>query len=252
MANFATHITVGMLVSAAGATLTMAANVVTPTELVTLALTGAFGSVLPDVDLEKSRPSEAIFLGLALFLAFAVLFKIGFAYSIVEMWMIWLGTFFGVRYLAHAVFHRITHHRGIFHSLLASVFFGVVTAVLFFHLFNAPAALSWLAGLFMMLGYLTHLVLDEIYSVDVYNERIKASFGTALKPIDFDHLGASASMVAALALACWLAPAPWTFIDAFRAADVASLLNDHLLPKDHNWFGLGASLQHLASVLTKR
>jgi hypothetical protein len=30
-------------------------------------------------------------------------------------------------------------------------------------------------------GYLSHLVLDEIYSVDVRNVRIKSSFGTALK-----------------------------------------------------------------------
>jgi LexA-binding, inner membrane-associated putative hydrolase len=252
MANFATHITVGTLVSAAAATLTMAANVVTPTELVTLAMTGAFGSVLPDVDLEKSRPSEAIFLGLGLFLAFAVLFKIGFAYSIVEMWLIWLGTFIGVKYIGHMVFHRITHHRGIFHSLLAALFFGVVTAIVFDRGFGVAPALAWLAGAFMVVGYLTHLVLDELYSVDVYNERIKASFGTALKPFDFDHPAASLSMAAALGLALWLAPAPWTFFDAFRAVDLATLLNERLLPKDHNWFGLAASLNQLASLMIHR
>jgi hypothetical protein len=32
------------------------------------------------------------------------------------------------------------------------------------------------------IGYLTHLVLDEFYSVDLFNRKIKRSFGTALKP----------------------------------------------------------------------
>jgi membrane-bound metal-dependent hydrolase YbcI (DUF457 family) len=248
MANFATHIAVGTIVSGAAATLTLAASVVTPAELMTLALTGAFGSVLPDVDLEKSRPSQAIFLGLALFLSFAVLFKIGVAYSIAEMWLIWLGTFLGVRFGAHAIFHRISHHRGIFHSLLAAAFFGVITAIAFTYGFGATPALAWLGAAFMVLGYLTHLILDELYSVDVYNERIKASFGTALKPFDFEHPGASVAMTVALLAALWLAPAPWTFLEAFRAVDLASLLNERLLPKDHNWFGLGASLAQLAGM----
>ncbi len=249
MANFATHIGVGTVVSAAAATLTLAANVVTPTELLTLALTGAFGSVLPDVDLEKSRPSHAIFLGLALFLSFAVLFRIGVSYSIIEMWLIWLGTFVIIRFGGHALFHRISRHRGIFHSLLAAAFFATLTAVVFVQMFGATPALAWLGGAFMALGYITHLVLDELYSVDVYNERVKASFGTAIKPFDFDRPGASVAMAAALALAVWFSPPPWTFFEAFRTVDLASLLNERLLPKDNNWFGLGASLAQLASLL---
>jgi hypothetical protein len=30
-------------------------------------------------------------------------------------------------------------------------------------------------------GFLTHLILDEIYSIDVHGVRLKKSFGTALK-----------------------------------------------------------------------
>jgi hypothetical protein len=34
-----------------------------------------------------------------------------------------------------------------------------------------------------LLGYVTHLVLDEAASVDLLGRRVKRSFGTALKPI---------------------------------------------------------------------
>ena len=59
MANFRTHLAVGTIATGLLATMTMAANVVTPNQVVTLALAGAFGSVLPDIDLERSRSSRA-------------------------------------------------------------------------------------------------------------------------------------------------------------------------------------------------
>ena len=50
------------------------------------------GSVLPDIDLKESRPSRALFAGLAVFLSFCVLFAVANRYSIAEMWIAWLGT----------------------------------------------------------------------------------------------------------------------------------------------------------------
>ena len=38
-----------------------------------------------------------------------------------------------------------------------------------------------MSGLFVSVGYVIHLVLDEIYSVDLTGARVKRSFGTALK-----------------------------------------------------------------------
>ena len=67
MANFTTHIAVGTIVSGALATLTLAANVVAPENLVAVTMAGVLGSVLPDIDLKDSRPSRAMFAGLAIF-----------------------------------------------------------------------------------------------------------------------------------------------------------------------------------------
>src|SRR5215475_16029452 len=93
MANFPTHIAVGTVVSGALATVTVAADMVAPENIVAVTLAGVLGSVLPDIDLEESRPARAMFSGLAIFFSFAVLFGLERKYSIVEMMALWLGTF---------------------------------------------------------------------------------------------------------------------------------------------------------------
>ena len=75
MADFKTHIAVGVVASGMLSTLTMAAAIVPAEDLVTLAICGAIGSVLPDIDLQNSRASQAMFGGLGLVLAFSVLFN---------------------------------------------------------------------------------------------------------------------------------------------------------------------------------
>ncbi len=64
MANFPTHILVGTVVAGSLATLTLAADVIAPENLVAVTLAGALGSVLPDIDLKDSRPSRALFAAL--------------------------------------------------------------------------------------------------------------------------------------------------------------------------------------------
>ena len=62
MANFATHLAVGIIGSGALATLTQASGMVPQTDIVTLACAGAIGAILPDIDLGKQRwqPGPAI------------------------------------------------------------------------------------------------------------------------------------------------------------------------------------------------
>ena len=69
MANFTTHIAVGTVVAGGLATLTLAADVVAPENLVAVTMAGVLGSVLPDIDLKDSRPSRAMFAGLGVFVA---------------------------------------------------------------------------------------------------------------------------------------------------------------------------------------
>jgi hypothetical protein len=137
----------------------------------------------------------------------------------------------------HAIFHRLSVHRGIWHSILAGVFCAAATAIIFKSLLERHEGVAWLAGGFLFVGYLVHLILDELYSVDVMDTRIKSSFGTALKLIDTRHPIASASMAVAAALAVWAAPATKTFTEGISSRDMWTGLNQRLLPQE-TWFGI--------------
>ncbi len=237
MANFSTHIGAGTVVAGALATLTLAADVVAPENLVAVTMAGVLGSVLPDIDLKDSRPSRLMFAGLAVFFSFAVLFNTAIKLSVAEMWIAWLGTLVIVRYGVHAVFHRLSIHRGIWHSLLAGAFCAVATAVVFYRILGRHEGVAWLAGGFMFVGYLTHLVLDEMYSVDVMDTRIKASFGTAFKLFDSRNYTASAAMAAALGLVIMVAPPTDTFVKGLNSRNLWSELQSRMLPAG-KWFGV--------------
>ena len=237
MANFTTHIAVGTVVSGAIATLTLAADVVAPENLVAVTLAGVLGSVLPDIDLKDSRPGRAMFAGLAIFFSFAVLFNAATKYSVAELWILWLGTLVGVRYGLRYIFKRVSVHRGIWHSVLAGAFCSIATAVVYYHVLGRHEGVAWLAAGFMMIGYLTHLILDELYSVDVMDTRIKASFGTALKLIDRRYLGASVAMACATGIAIMAAPPTKTFTEGIGSRGLWTGLHQRLLPSD-KWFGL--------------
>ena len=245
MANFTTHIAIGTVVSGALATLTLAADVVAPENLVAVTLAGVLGSVLPDIDLKESRPSRAMFAGLAIFFSFAVLFNAATKFSIAELWILWLGTLVAVRYGLHILFHRVSVHRGIWHSILAAVFSAVATAIIFNRVLGKPEGVAWLAGAFMFAGFITHLTLDEIYSVDVMDTRIKSSFGTALKLFDRRHIAASLAMASATALAIMVSPSTTTFVEGLGSRTMWSGLQQRLLPTD-KWFGL-IETPHFAS-----
>lgn len=242
MANFSTHIAIGTLVSGSLATLTLAVDAVSPENIVAVTLAGVLGSVLPDIDLKDSRPARALFSGLAVFFAFAVLFTTAGRYSVAEMLILYVGTLLLVRYGGKWLFFKMSYHRGIWHSLLAAAFVSFFTAVVYYYVLGRPDAVAWLAAGFMFIGYLTHLTLDEIYSVDVMDTRLKVSFGTALKLLDARHWGHSTAMAAAAVLAFALTPSTKLFVHNITSPSLWSSLHGQLLPKNGApWFGVNVS-----------
>lgn len=237
MANYATHIGVGTVVCGALATLTVGADVIGPESIMAVTLAGVAGSVLPDIDLRDSRASIILFSGMAVFASFCVLFVNADRYSIAELWILWLGSMAFVRYGLHAVFHRFSVHRGAWHSLLAGLLWAAVTAVLFHRVLGLHEGVAWLGGGFMFVGYLTHLVLDEIYAVDFMGNRLKASFGSALKFVDTRYPAKSMAMAAVTALVLFVAPSPKPFVEAISSPSLWTGLNERLLPTD-KWFGV--------------
>lgn len=246
MANFTTHIGAGTVQAGVLATLTLAADVVAPENLVAVTLAGVLGSVLPDIDLKDSRASQTMFAGLGVFSSFVVLFAFAEKFSVVELMLLWLGTLVAVRYGLHAAFHKLSVHRGVWHSLLAGLFLAAITASILYYVLGRHEGVAWLGGGFLFLGYMQHLVLDEIYSVDVMNRRIKSSFGTALKIYDSRYRAASIAMAVATALALYVTPPAKTFVEGVMQRELWAGLNQRLLPEG-KWFGLISAPRYVST-----
>jgi hypothetical protein len=235
MADFATHMGWGAVGAGLAASATYAADIVPSGELLTLTTAGVIGSVLPDIDLEKAIPSRSLFTGLGLALAFVVLFNFRATYSITELWLIWLAVFVAIRFGAYHIFHRTAVHRGIFHSLLAGLFFMALTAVIIAYSLGRDPVVAWMAGLFVFFGYVIHLVLDEIYSVDVTGARLKRSFGSAFKLFDRHSKSASLLMAGALVATLLITPPSEDFRRIMRPGQVTQFFRERMLPQN-GWF----------------
>lgn len=200
MANFRTHLFVAAGASGVAAIACMKAGAAPSDETPALLVLGAFGGLLPDIDSDHSVPIKISFNLLAFTLAFLAMFVFVGRYTVLELAAIWLGVFAAVRWLVLEVFVSLTTHRGAIHSLLAAGFFALSTVSLSHHLFAKPYPVSWLYGAFVGFGFAVHLLLDELFSVDLLNRRVKSSFGSAFKIASVKSWRASLVLVLATAM----------------------------------------------------
>ncbi len=85
-----------------------------------------------------------------------------------------------VRFGLGEILRRYTVHRGMFHSLPAAAIAGLITSMV---CACDVVAFKFVKVGAVMLGYVVHLVLDEIWSFEAKRGRfrVKKSFGTAMK-----------------------------------------------------------------------
>ena len=238
MANFKTHLSVAAALSGVLATGFLEVGVATPKDVWLYFALGTLGGILPDIDANHSIPGRMLFSFFALVAAFLTLFSRAGAggYSIAELSILWAVTYVVVRYVIFQLFARLSVHRGVFHSLLAAAFFGFLTTSLAYHLFRLSTLGAWMTGLFVSVGYVIHLVLDEVYSVDLTGARIKRSFGTALK-LSSSHMKATALLVLATILVFFMTPSAERFVHTVLSFDTYKSIKGQLLPKA-GWFKL--------------
>lgn len=206
MANFTTHLYGAAFMSSAAALGVYAMGWAGAGLTQVLFLLGVVGGILPDIDSDSSKPVRAFFTVLGVAAAFFVGFALVERFPPLELALIWAAVFLTVRYAVFEIFARFTRHRGVWHSWLAVILAGLASADLAYHLLGASARDAWLAGAFVALGYLTHLILDEIASVDLLGNRVRRSFGTALKPFSTASPWGSLAMLAAVVMLAWGAP----------------------------------------------
>jgi hypothetical protein len=206
MATLNIHAGAAMSLCGLSATSLLVADLASIEEVTLYFALGAMGGVLPDLDSDHSRSLRVGFFLASLLAAFSIVFGLATRLSLMELVAIWIGVFVGIRYGLLWFFTRLTRHRGLFHSVPAALFWGFTTAAVSHHHFALPAFTAWMAGAYMTLGYVVHLVLDEVYSIDLGGVRVRRSFGTALKLFSRRSWRMSILLYSATALAFYLAP----------------------------------------------
>jgi len=143
------------------------------------------GSFLPDLDSDDGVPFQILFGLLGVGLAGSVFLNLHEGGQ--QDWKLLIIlpalTFIAVRFGLGGLFKKFTHHRGMFHSIPSAIVAGL-GSVWILEFFSMAEERRLFIGLAMGIGYLGHLILDEIYaSVNLQglSFRPKKSLGSALK-----------------------------------------------------------------------
>jgi len=239
MANFNTHFMVAATASAVVSGTLLSMEILQPTQAVMAFVLGTFGGLMPDIDADNSKSIGVAFTVISLLVTTLSVFVKSSTYSLVEM-LIMAGVIFWImRFGLIGVFRKISKHRGMFHSVPVALIWGLVTTILMHLFFGLNTLVAWIYGIMVTWGYLVHLILDEIYSVDLGNRRLKKSWGTAFKffklkrPIDKIQ---NVLIYLALGLLFWYAPDTTMIKEALFSYDAWLNFKDVLLPYDGRWF----------------
>ncbi len=208
MADFRTHLTGGALVSAVAAFSSYGQGLSGALETQILFVVGTMASLLPDIDADDSKPLRAVFDIAGMVVGFLVAFMFADRCKPLELVGIWAGVWLLVRWPLRITFARFTVHRGVWHTLLMALVLALLAGIVADLWLGVPARSAWLLTGFVLLGYVTHLVLDEVASVDLMGRRVKRSFGTALKPLSLRTWPASLVLLGVAVVLVGVSPDP--------------------------------------------
>ena len=239
MANFNTHFTVAAGASAVVSATLLSMEVVSPEEAVIAFGVGTLGGLLPDVDSAHSTSIKVGFNVLSLLMTIMLIFVKSSSYSLIEMLVVSVLVFVGIRYAFLEFFRKISKHRGMFHTVPVAVIWGIVIASMGQWFFDLNSLVSWVYGFMITWGYLVHLILDETYSVDLGNRRMKRSSGTAFKFGMFKTRNQkiqTALVYVSIPLLLLLAPETDLLQSAIFSQEAWLNFKDILVPYDGKWF----------------
>ena len=180
MADFHTHITVSTLVgigfAATGAT-------VYELPLATCAIAGGLCSVcgiMPDLDSDHAVPARETLSFLAAVAPMLLFYRFHYEGLATENILLFGAPLYLLIRFGFGQMLKVSVHRGMFHSIPAALIAGLIAYLLCDTGVNFGRTFK---GVGAVIGYLTHLVLDEIWAVQVTGGhfRLKKSFGTAMK-----------------------------------------------------------------------
>ena len=140
----------------------------------------AVSGMLPDLDSDSGIPlreTSMFVAATAPMLMIDRLRDLGLSHE--SMALAAMIVYIAIRFIGVEFFKRFTVHRGMWHSIPAAASAGLIAYLVM----PCPtASIRVFKSLAVVLGFVVHLIMDEIWAVDVAaGFRLKKSFGTALK-----------------------------------------------------------------------
>ncbi|MBF0445647.1 MAG: metal-dependent hydrolase [Magnetococcales bacterium] len=133
------------------------------------------------------------------------------------------------------LFTKLTVHRGIFHSIPAAFLSLFLTTILLHRLFNLNNQTVWLVGSFLFMGFMVHLILDELASLNIFSlGGVRKSFGSAAK-LYSTNLTATAIIYLATVLLYMLTPTTEGIFNLLTDPLTLKMISIQFLPTD-GWF----------------
>ncbi len=188
MAAYREHITVSGTLGIAYAFAAVISFGFSTTQAIIAAILTWIAGMLPDMDSESGRPIREL-SGVTAALAPLVLLQhanyLGIGNDRAMMFSLLL--YGAVRYGGAALLGKLTVHRGMFHSIPALI---IASEATFLAYHNPDPKVRLLMAGGVALGFFSHLVLDEMYSVqwDGMRIKVKKSSGSAIKFFGKNHM----------------------------------------------------------------
>ena len=206
MASFSGHITTSALCGAAyGAVAALHWELDWGLVFLGAGLT-TLGGMLPDLDSDSGVPVRELSSLAATVTPILLLPRLRPLGLTSEQTLVVLaGIYLFIRYVLAEGFKRLSVHRGMYHSIPAMFIAGLVVFLLYD---NGDLRLRVYLAFGTMLGFLSHLILDEVCAVDLNGvvPRLNAFAGSALKLTSKSWVatGITYMILIALAYSAWL------------------------------------------------
>lgn len=200
MADFKTHITGSAILGTAYGFVAYVEFGVPPAHCMVAGALCTVAGMLPDLDSKSGIPQREMLCFVSVLIPMLMMFRFQELGLSSEHMVFVAGIMYVlIRFGVGALFKKYTKHRGMWHSVPAALAAAMLTYLVclsgdnHIRLFKAWA---------VFIGFILHLFLDEVYSVDLMGRRLKKSWGTALKFFGKDTLANIVvyGKVAALAL----------------------------------------------------
>ena len=145
------------------------------------ALLATISGLLPDLDSDSGVEMKGFTGTLGVLVAVGVWDSLGKVHPPpafeIHLWAT-VGAYLVVSHGIRRIASRLTVHRGISHSIPMGAVWG---ALVYLYYPTGSHSLRLVMACAVMLGFLSHLLLDEICSVDLSGARLNKAFGTAIK-----------------------------------------------------------------------